>query len=27
LVIETRSEDGSWVRQTKKYDPWKDLNV
>lgn len=21
LVIETRSEDGSWVRQTKKYDP------
>lgn len=27
LVIETRSEDGSWVRQSKKYDPRKDLNV
>jgi ubiquitin carboxyl-terminal hydrolase 4/11/15 len=23
LVIETRSEDGSWNRQTKKYDPCK----
>lgn len=21
LVIETRSEDGSWAHQTKKYDP------
>jgi hypothetical protein len=21
LVIETRSEDGNWIRQTKKYEP------